>query len=298
MSLINPNMIAAAEGVNALALTMRDGFSCIVRAINFGGVVDAVALHTVGVNERNIFQLAGPAGGRMILDDLSNGHISQFSMMQKLGLFKGIPVAEGETLNITAPGANNTVQVIYDRHDAGDFTSDMVNGRTSKEYQLFQSITNPGTTVADEYLPLTTSRLGNEFLQFPADSVVPAAHRLTLKAFYGSPNTEGNGAAYSLSSRRIRMLVDREDVFDQDRVGFVFAGDTTFIIAATSYFAEAGKVWGSAAAYTPGIWKLENPMVFEAGQEVNVSVLTQVVAGGFPANATFLGMMFDVEMGV
>ncbi|GAH99759.1 unnamed protein product, partial [marine sediment metagenome] len=105
--------------------------------------------------------------------------LRQESLLQYLsrkGLWKGYPVAEGETLQMTGIAGNEDVDaqrqvLLYEVYDAEDMKSDTENGSKSASY-MFLNYGNCGAAINTNGDSLyTTSASPTEFPSFPFGQV-------------------------------------------------------------------------------------------------------------------------------
>jgi hypothetical protein len=208
------------------------------------------------------------------------------SYLGKLGIFKGFPVAEGETFTIEGmeKSADSVTLILYEQWDPADIKPEMENGSKSKEY-FFLNYGNTGASInasGDQLYdnPVTPA----EFPDFPYGKVVPAKHEISLLGIAGSPFAPGenDGTNYT-RTKWIKMMREREVLFDEDRNGILFWSRHAAADGLQDMKAEGFTLIGNLSEYDnnpPLIFPA--PLVFLAGDELNVYVTTET--GGTPKN--------------
>jgi len=201
--------------------------------------------------------------------------------LQKLGLWGGFPVAEGETLTITGVGRSNARQVvIYEIHDAGDMTAEMPNGSRSQVY-TFLNYGNCGAAINTNGDSLfTTSASPAEFPAFPFGAVVPAKHQVEILGICGSAfaASENDDTNY-IFTKFLKMVKDRQVLFDEDRQGILFENRQNDLTARVDSIAQGFSFIGNKSEYDLNDpFMFDPPLVFAPGDELGVYVTT-VAAG-------------------
>lgn len=208
------------------------------------------------------------------------------SVLKYLGdltIFKGFPIAEGQELSLDAAKDANTIQqVIYEQWEPGDVKPDQENGALSKEY-FFLNYGNCGASVnaAGDTL-YSTPKTPAEFPDFPFGKVVPAKHEMSLLGILASTFApqENDGTNYC-NTKRIKLVRDRETLFDEDRNGILFW--------ARNNTADGGQdMIGEGFSMIGGLSEKDNnpplmfpaPLVFAAGDELNVYLTTEKGGSG------------------
>tara|TARA_Y100000310_G_scaffold330007_1_gene400890 strand:+ start:698 stop:1576 length:879 start_codon:yes stop_codon:yes gene_type:complete len=289
-------MVEKTNGTTALSLQMPAGQSAMIRDIFCDLAAAGAEDIDVSVDRKRIFSFVAPSTWYLLGSDHPAGAYSILSEIIKAGLFQGIPLGEGETLEITGPGAGDYMEAVYDLYDAPDISPMSMNGSKSKSYQLFQVVSNAGTRATAGDLELNQSDLDTIFPQFPGGAVVPANLRMELRCLFGSTATKGGGAANGEFTQYLKMLRDREDILDKDLTGMTFLGDATYVTAAVEYRSEACRFGVSGSFALPHIVVFDPPIVFESGSELNViaTIGRTGAAADFAAGDIKVGMLFDV----
>lgn len=201
------------------------------------------------------------------------GNIMEF--LTKQGVNVSIPVAEGQTLSVSRYAEAGNVMLIYDRYDSGDVKSTEPNGSQAKEYTFLQYAKIGATPASSGDFKLDTSLTPAEFPNFPCDAVVPANHTIELLGIAGSPFVQGIAGPHSLGSTFLKLIKDREILFDSDRNGIPFNGVNAAAVATAyvSNFSLIGpgtEVLVNTNVITPGDpLMFVPPIVFLTGSELN-----------------------------
>jgi len=209
------------------------------------------------------------------------------SFLGRIGVFKGYPVAEGETFSILGMGGANSITVIvYEQYEPGDIKSDQENGSKALEY-FFLNYGNCGASInVNGDSIFNTSVTPAEFPDFPFGKVVPANHEIDLIGIAASPFAPGenNGTNYTYTSY-MKLLKDREVLFDEDRNGIIFLARSATADGAQDMKAEGFTLIGNYSEYDnnpPLIFPA--PLTFKAGDELGLYVTT--IKGGAGQNIT------------
>ncbi|MBA7697838.1 hypothetical protein ES703_106510 [subsurface metagenome] len=196
----------------------------------------------------------------------------------QLGIFKGFPVAEGQTFSITGMGgANSITMIVYEIYDPEDISAEQENGSRSTEYLFLNygttgdPITSPGDDLYDT--PVSPA----EFPDFPFGKVVPSKYEIDLHGICGSPRCPGtnNGTNY-IYTKWIKMVKEREVLFDEDRNGILFMHPSTNVESNIDQTAEGFSLIGNLSAYdnNPPLM-FPTPLLYLPGDELNVYLTTE-----------------------
>lgn len=318
MALRNKGMVRSFSGTANRTITARSGESLLitaVRGIEWGQAfvsfftdktkvaafaqTGALGGHLSSPSSHDPFQtalgyptLSGPSGGGAV------GNL--LDLMRDRGVLLGFPVAEGQTFLM--PGtfsATGFCSVMYDEYDAGDQLSAMPNGSDSKEY-VFVSYGRPASApTGGGDVHITAAQSGAEFPQFPWSGPVPANHRMTVLGILASDWTKVDAAVANFwSTRYLKLVRDREVLFDLERNGLPLHGWNDSVIVSQSVVGSGDSVTGSySVSDRRKPLMLDPPLVFEAGQELDVYV-NYAVGGAPPAVAVAemqVGLIFKVE---
>ncbi len=297
MSLRQHGMVVGAEGANALSLEMPAGKSARVTDIrafvNAGEDEDRV----LSINRKNIAQFIVPTPWGLLNEVTASLGKSIFRALGELGLLDPIPVAEGQTLALTAPGTSDYLELVYDLYDAADVSAEETNGSSSNKYQLFQVVSNSAASTASGDLPLDQSDLDVSFPAFPGGEVVPANYTFTLKALFGVPAGDRATSTDASITNKLKFLRDREDMFDMDMNGILFKAVAPDDGDDLEYAAAAGRLKAGLADPNPGIIVFEVPPIFQPGEELNIfaNITIGATPSHYDAGGVKLGLLFDVQ---
>lgn len=207
--------------------------------------------------------------------------------LDRLGLWKGFPVAEGETLKITGVSQSNAIQcLVYEIHEAGDMAPDTENGSKSLTY-MFLNYGNCGASINTNGDSLfTTSQSPAEFPQFPFGSVVPAKHEIEILGICASPYApQENDNTNYIYTQFLKLVKDREVLFDEDRQGIIFDNRQLDLSHRQDSVAQGFSLIGNKSEYDLNDpFMFDPPLKFIPGDELAIYVTT--VASGTGQNLT------------
>lgn len=228
---------------------------------------------TVGV-----YRISGRAGNqldRMFCDFV---HKNLMEFLQSKGVNCSIPVAEGQSFTVTTPGTSPVVVIVYDTYDAGDIRADMPNGTASKEYMFIQYMDTSETVDATEDVTIDTALSPAEFPDFPCGKSVPANCEIDILGLVGSPVGSGTSESNKTYSTYVKMVKDRETLFDEDRNGIPFFFHSG-IFGGASYWSDFSLIGGCVSLDTSTYnATLGDPLMFDpalnfkAGEELIITV--------------------------
>ena len=296
MGLIRSGMVETAAGTNALSLEMQAGRSARIRDIRYSFLSAAAEDFTAKIGRKSIMQFKAPSGYYLLAEIALTRMMSIWRAFRAKGVAISIPVGEGETFGLTAPGSNNFAEVVYDLYDAEDVSPSEPNGSKSREYHLFQMISNTAAPTESGDEALDFCDLDSQFPNFPAGEVVPAGTEMRLLGLFGSPVTKGDTSNQDQITTHLKFLADREDIFDMDMTGLLYQGDVSHVAATTVYAADASRLTLGVAAAMPDVIVYDDPIVFGPGTELNVlaTILETTAANDIAAKAIKLGLLFNV----
>jgi hypothetical protein len=145
-------------------------------------------------------------------------------LLRRKGLWKGWPVAEGQTFRIEGAAKSEGVQMlIYQIFDPADIKPEMENGSAAPVY-VFINYGNCGASIQAATSNLyTVSANPAEFPDFPFGKVVPAKHEIEILGICGSPFApRQNSNTNHTYTQFLKLIKDREVLFDEDRQGLLF----------------------------------------------------------------------------
>jgi len=200
------------------------------------------------------------------------------------GIFKGYPVAEGETFTIElCTGATAVKMVEYDIYDAPDITSEMENGSKSETFMYV----NYGDSGAVLQLIVDTvlgeSNNPTEYPDFPFGGIVPSGQKIELIGILASDVAPLANAAGTYSyTEYLKLMKGREVLFDEDHNGLIYYAPFTVPPGDVNIIGEGYAVGGN---FTQCDIKqplmFDPPIVFNEGEELSVSwhIANEGVAG-------------------
>jgi len=194
------------------------------------------------------------------------------------GINISIPVAEGQTFNVSRYAETGEVVIVFDKYSSGDIRADMVNGSDAKEYIFMQYMNNSATKAVSGDLLMDESESPAEFPDFPCSAVVPARHKIDILGLAGHPTCHKTTGENYILSTFVKMIKDRETLFDEDRAGIIFRAkkpsedktmyriDFSLIGACVmSHYSQADEISADPYMFTPALH-------FEPGEELLVYV--------------------------
>lgn len=207
--------------------------------------------------------------------------------LRKAGLWDGFPVAEGEKFKITGVARSNAKQIlVYEIWDAGDQMPETPNGSRSLTY-TFLNYGNCGAAINVNGDSLyTTSASPAEFPAFPFGAVVPAKHEIEILGICASPfaASENDDTNY-IYTQFLKLVKDREVLFDEDRQGIIFDNRQLDLTARLDSIAQGCSLIGNKSEYDLNDpFMFDPPLKFVPGDELGIYVTT--VAAGTGQNIT------------
>lgn len=217
------NCVKRFTAVATDVLEAKAGESLLIRGLYVVPETDnkylilKVARKTVGV-----YRIYGRSGNH--LDVMHGGYILRNLMdfLTGKGVNCSIPVAEGQSFSVASEGTSPAVVIVYDVYDAGDIRPDMPNGTDAKEYIFVQYMDTSETVDASKTVTLDTSLSPAEFPDFPCGKDVPANTEIELLGLVGCPCGDGFSSGTNIGSSYVKLVKDRETLFDEDRNGIPF----------------------------------------------------------------------------
>ena len=200
--------------------------------------------------------------------------------MIKRGIFKGYPVASGQTFSWKTVNGNSTYVTIEGKlYDAEDIRPDMENGTEAKSF-VYVNYGKPSSNPSGAGDILVDKSLNPaEYPDFPFGGVVPAKSRITIFGVCanGVGRTSGNGANKS-RTEFIKFVKGREVLFDPLRKGLMNRGtipssDGVDYVNGNTLFNFNSWLDAKPAYY------FENPLIFEAGEELNIYHTVSINSG-------------------
>lgn len=219
------NCVKRGYGATSLTLQAEAGNSFLVRRIYVeANSADTYIVLRVDRKTVGVYRTYGRGGNQL-------GHIKAqlfplnlMEWLESKGINVTIPVAEGQSFSIDSINAGTEIILVYDRYDAGDITANMPNGTESKEYTFMQYMTGTTALSASGDMLLDVSLSPAEFPDFPCGKVVPAKHSISMLGLVGQPYCKGISGSNEFKTTFVKLIKDRETLFDEDRAGIVFRG--------------------------------------------------------------------------
>lgn len=203
------------------------------------------------------------------------------AFLKRMGVWTGFPVAEGETFRIEGGKNTNGRQVIiYQIFDGGDMKPEMPNGSQSKEYTLINYGNCGGSIQATADNLYTVSKNPAEFPAFPFGKTCPAKYEVDLLGICGSPFASrlNDDTDYSYT-RYLKLVKDREVLFDEDRNGILFEQRNLNLGDRRHGIAEGISLIGNNSEYDEQLPLMFDPAItFIPGDELGIYV--SIVVGG------------------
>ncbi len=196
-------------------------------------------------------------------------------------LFDGYPVASGETFRISGVAhANDLVLIIYEVHDKGDMLPEMPNGSKSSEY-IFLNYGRPSADITGVAETLfDTIQSSAEFPDFPFIGVAPSNKIITLHGILATVTKRFATAANTIQTTFLKMVRERDTLFDDDKNGLPFLAYGGFSSASYIF----GEGYSMVGGYTPTDsrepFMFPEPLVFESGAEFDTYVKTEINGAG------------------
>lgn len=223
------------------------------------------------------WRLQGRSGNHIGSIKTSPLDMNLMAFLAAKGINVSIPIAEGQELTVSRANELGNVIVIFDRYDAGDIRADMANGSAASEY-VFMQYMNVGTgnpETGDSLFDISLSP--SEFPDFPAGKVVPANHEITLLGLAGYPWLDPTDQSGGFYTNYIKLVREREVLFDEDRNGLPFKCgivqgmfaeyNAAFTLIGAGHIVDVARndAHGEPLLFVP-------PLVFGSGVELNLSV--------------------------
>lgn len=207
------------------------------------------------------------------------------AFLESKGVNVSLPVAEGQTFNVSRVAETGEVVIVYDIYDAGDITANMVNGSESKEFNFVQYMDAASYPSASGDILLDTSLSPAEFPDFPCGAVVPARHKIEVMGIAGVPVCSKVSTGNWIKSTFVKLIKDRETLFDEDRAGILFRAAEPTFTGAAEYRTDISLIGGGAEWWIDGDMDsygeplmFDPPLSFVAGEEL-LAYMTFVLTG-------------------
>jgi len=217
------------------------------------------------------------------------------TLLAARGLFKGFPIAEGETMEFSGVKQAGALQVvIYEEYDAGDIKKTDPNGSDADEYIFinYGRIPAAATTVGDkQYSVIQTPA---EFPDFPFGKTVDAKTQVEILGILLSDAVDYRSATDYVQTTYLKMLKGRVTLFDPDKSGILVMGLIGTVDAATQIARGLALIGNFSNVDGKPPLFFDPPLLFGPGEELG---LYMTVAVGSSVSAASLAAA-DLEIGL
>lgn len=301
--LLQSNMVKRITASGGGDLEAKTGESLRVKRIEcIPSAGDTYLTITVDLTTVAFYRIKGKSGNHLstILTSYLKRNLMEFLTAQ--GVNVTIPVAEGQTLTVSRYAEAGNVMIIYDRYSAGDVKATEPNGSDCSVYTFLQYAKVGTVPVASGDALIDTALTPAMFPDFPCGKVVQARHTIDLLGIFGCPFVDAVSAGNCFHTTFLKLIRDREVLFDADRAGIPFDGEnqaaTTIVYG--SNFSLIGS--GTEILLNTNVIANGNPLMFEpalkfdAGQELNVYLsIVKTGTHTYTDNADDLGFILRVR---
>lgn len=274
--LLQSNMVKRITASGGGDLEAKTGESLRVKRIEcIPSATDDYLTITVNLTTVAFYRVKGKSGNHLstLLTSYLKRNLMEFLTAQ--GINVTIPVAEGQTLSISRADEAGNVILIYDRYTAGDVKATEPNGSDCSIYTFLQYAKVGTVPTASGDALIDTALTPAMFPDFPCAKVVPARNTIDLLGIFGCPFVDAVSAGNNFATTFLKLIRDREVLFDQDRAGIPFDGQdaTADAIVYGSNFSLIGpntEILLNTNVIANGQPLMFEPALkFEAGQELN-----------------------------
>lgn len=298
------NCIKRTADGTKVSLHADAGESFLVKNVIFGHT-DTSGYPVFRVDRKTVGCYRGGVAGLSHLGHLDDTYIVNNLMewLMSKGINVTIPVAEGQTFTVERTGDTGDVTIVYDIYDAADIRADMENGSDAKEYNFIQYMTADAALDEDGDHELNTSLSPAEFPDFPCGKVVPARTTIDVLGIAGQPVSEKGVTGGYTTSQYLKLIKDREILFDEDRDGIPFmspnsASTTAEYITDESLVGDCVAVGASLSNPSYGFPLLfDPPLHFESGEELLVKLhVNWATDGSLDVNDVRVALILHVKV--
>ncbi len=304
------NCLKEEFGATSLTLTADVGESFLIKRII--DIPYTGSVFGVGRVDRKtvlVYRLSGQTGNHLGYPYRWLRARNLMDVMANHGINVSIPVAEGQTFTFSHIGQYDHTVVMYDRYDAGDIRADMPNGTASKEYTFVQYM-NAGTyPSASGDVALDVSLSPAEFPDFPCGKVVPARTKIDVLGLIGSPFVDMDAAADYMVTDYVKLVKNREVLFDEDGNGIPFRSatkgevgtfyDCTLSLIGPCVSTDPNDNDANASNIVPADpLFFDEPLHFDSGEELGVFITVRIGGSGttLPAGTIDLALILKVTL--
>lgn len=230
------------------------------------------------------YRVKGKSGNHLSTNRVDYLKRNIMAFLDNVGINVSIPVAEGQTLNVSRYAEAGNVMIVYDRFTAGDVLATDANGSESNSITFLQYASIGTTPTASGDHTLDTAITPSEFPDFPCGKVVEARHTVEMLGVAGCPFNNAEAGPAGWATTFLKFIKDREVLFDTDRNGIPFDAADAAATADTyggnfSLIGPGTEILVDTNIIMPGDPLIFDPALrFEAGSELAVK-LTIVKTG-------------------
>lgn len=231
------------------------------------------------------YRVQGKSGNHQGYPNVRDPNPTLMGYLAAKGLNPFIPVGEGQTLNLVRANDVGDVTLVYEIHDAGDIVPTMPNGSASPEYLFINYVSNLSAIGLDGESLLDSSLCPAEFPEFPIAKDVPAKTTIEMLGIVGSPVGYADATVTATGETQfLKFVRGRDTLHDEDRNGVMFEGED-LAAEATEYTPVASVIGALTENELEEPFWFPEPLVFEAGEELNVYVTVKgILDTGIPAD--------------
>ena len=227
------------------------------------------------------FRIGGDKGNHLNYPSQNySKEINILDFLREKGIFKGFPANQGQIISWkTANGSNVNVTFKMILAEAGDYTAEHENGSNAKEY-LYINYGRPSSAPsgAGDVL-INSSLIPVEFPQFPFGVEVPAKSEITVLGIcatvVGRTSDSAGNKAYT---KYLKFIKEREVLFDKQREGLPLVGVPPSSDG-VDYVTGYSQIGYNSDKDKKCAYLFDEPLVFTAGEELNIYINTAVSAG-------------------
>lgn len=262
------NCVKRGYGATSLSLQAEAGHSFLIRRI-YCEANSADTYLTLRVDRKTVgvYRTYGRGGNQLGHQKAKLIPLNLMEWLESKGVNISIPVAEGQTFTIDAINAATEIVLVYDNYDAGDIRADMPNGTDAKEYTFMQYMTGTTALSASGDMLLDVSLSPAEFPDFPCGKSVPAKHSISMLGLIGCPYCKGISGSNEFKTTFVKLIKERETLFDEDRAGILFRGQRSggFTHSHQTDFSLIGNC--GDGRQVSGVDDVSYPLLFEPALE-------------------------------
>lgn len=283
---------------NTLSMTPETNQSFRINRIEITGATDSPVYATVQIDNTTVGYFRVDAGKWNMLGASIPGKYwgNILDKMMDKKLFKGYPVASGQTFSVTLSQGTATIMVIYDWYAPGDVKSTEQDGSQATDRLMFIYGQNSTTIAAPNYGEIDLPNNPQGTFKFPWSAGFPAAFKGNLIGVFAQPvstNTYAASVDTYVNSEYLKMILNQEVLFDLQKNGFPLIGTGA---AAGS----ANTVYGEGTAITPWprddepstLWMFTPEIPLAAGDELDVLVSASSATAGTELAANTVNVGF------